>query len=78
MQDLAFLSFTLPEVAILMPTKKPRGGELPLEQDLAGLDHMEVYTCGKKFLPTSSNCSVLVKSMAKANHPSKYGECLLL
>ena len=34
-QDLGFLSFTLPEVAILMPTKKPRGGELSLEQDLA-------------------------------------------
>jgi len=35
LQDLGFLSFTLPEVAILMPTKKPRGGELPLAQDLA-------------------------------------------
>ena len=34
-QDLGFLSFTLPEVAILMPTTKPRGGELTLEQDLA-------------------------------------------
>ena len=28
LQDLGFLSFTLPEVAILMPTKKPRGEEL--------------------------------------------------
>ena len=35
MQDLGFLSFTLPEVEILMPTKKPRGAELTLEQDLA-------------------------------------------
>ena len=35
LQDLGFLSFTLPDVAILMPTKKPRGGELTLEQDLA-------------------------------------------
>src|SRR6195256_2474245 len=34
-QDLGFLAFTLPEVAILMPTKKPRGGELTLEQQLA-------------------------------------------
>jgi len=34
-QDLGFLSFTLPEVAILMPTKKPRGAELPLEQQRA-------------------------------------------
>jgi DDE superfamily endonuclease len=35
LQDLAFLSFTLPAVAILMPTRKPRGAELPLEQQLA-------------------------------------------
>jgi DDE superfamily endonuclease len=35
LQDLGFLSFTLPEVAILMPTKKPRGGELSLEQERA-------------------------------------------
>ena len=35
LQDLGFLSFTLPEVAILMPTKKPRGAELTLEQHLA-------------------------------------------
>jgi DDE superfamily endonuclease len=34
-QDLGFLSFTLPEVAILMPTKKPRGAELTLEQHRA-------------------------------------------
>src|SRR5438093_4477858 len=35
LQDLGFLSFTLPEVEILMPTKKPRGEELTLEQQLA-------------------------------------------
>ena len=35
LQDLGFLSFTLPQVEILMPTKKPRGGELSLEQELA-------------------------------------------
>jgi DDE superfamily endonuclease len=28
LQDLGFLAFTLPEVTILMPTKKPRGEEL--------------------------------------------------
>jgi len=28
LQDLGFLAFTLPEVAILMPIKKPRGQEL--------------------------------------------------
>jgi len=35
LQDLGFLAFTLPQVAILMPTKKPRGQELTLEQHLA-------------------------------------------
>ena len=35
LQDLGFLSFTLPQVEILMPTKKPRGEELSLEQQLA-------------------------------------------
>ena len=35
LQDLGFLSFTLPEVEILMPTKKPRGAELPLEHQRA-------------------------------------------
>ena len=32
MQDLGFLSFTLPEVEILMPTKTPRGQEPPQQQ----------------------------------------------
>ena len=32
LQDLGFLAFTLPEVEILMPTKKPRGQELTGEQ----------------------------------------------
>jgi hypothetical protein len=35
LQDLGFLAFTLPQVEILMPTKKPRGQELPLEVQLA-------------------------------------------
>jgi len=34
-QDLGFLAFTLPEVEILMPTKKPRGQALPREQQRA-------------------------------------------
>ena len=34
-QALGFLAFTLPEVEMLMPTKTPRGKELPLEQHLA-------------------------------------------
>ena len=36
LQDLGFLSFTLPQVEILMPTKKPRGAELTLEPHLVG------------------------------------------
>ena len=35
LQDLGFLAFTLPEVEILMPTKKPRGQELTGEQQRA-------------------------------------------
>src|SRR5262249_49136681 len=35
LQDLGFLAFTLPQVEILMPTKKPRGQELPRAQELA-------------------------------------------
>ena len=35
MQDLGFLAFTLPQVEILMPTKKLRGQELTREQYLA-------------------------------------------
>jgi len=35
LQDLGFLAFTLPQVEILMPMKKPRGQELTLEQELA-------------------------------------------
>ncbi|SRR6266446_8592443 len=34
-QDLGFLAFTLPQVAILMPTKKPCGQELTREQHMA-------------------------------------------
>ena len=35
MQDLGFLVFTLPDVEILMPTRKPPGQELALEEKLA-------------------------------------------
>ena len=35
LQDLGFLAFTLPDVEILMPTRKPRGQELSLEDQLA-------------------------------------------
>ena len=34
LQDLGFLAFTLPQVDILMPTKKKRGQELTVEQQL--------------------------------------------
>ena len=35
LQDLGFLAFTLPQVEILMPTKKPRGQEWTREQQRA-------------------------------------------
>ena len=35
LQDLGFLAFTLPQVEILMPAKKPRGEELTREQQRA-------------------------------------------
>jgi hypothetical protein len=35
LQDLGFMAFTLPQVEILMPTKKPPGAELPLAQQRA-------------------------------------------
>jgi hypothetical protein len=35
LQDLGFLAFTLPQVEILMPTKKPRGQELSVEEQWA-------------------------------------------
>ncbi len=35
LQDLGFLAFTLPQVELLMPTKKPRGEALTREQQSA-------------------------------------------
>jgi hypothetical protein len=35
LQDLGFLAFTLPQVELLMPTKRPRGQELTREQHRA-------------------------------------------
>src|SRR5262249_23391117 len=78
---------------IRQPENRPRPWDRPLdtpeapsktsdspliEVETCGLDHMKVYTCGKKFLPTFSNRSMPVKSMAKANHSPNYGECLSL
>jgi hypothetical protein len=37
LQDLGFLAFTLPHVEILMPTRKPHGQALPLEQQRSNL-----------------------------------------
>jgi len=35
LQALGFLAFTLPQVEILVPTKKPRGRELTWKQEVA-------------------------------------------
>ncbi len=48
LQDLGFLAFTLPEVEILMPTKKPRGAELTLEQQLAVASSKTGSVCGRR------------------------------
>src|SRR5262249_28522367 len=42
LQDLGFLAFTLPEVEILMPTKKPRGQKLTREQELANQRRLRI------------------------------------
>jgi hypothetical protein len=35
LQELGFLAFTLPQGELLMPPKKPRGQELPVEEQRA-------------------------------------------
>jgi hypothetical protein len=42
LQDLGFLAFTLPQVEILMPTKKPHGEELTREQYVV---NQELHHC---------------------------------
>jgi hypothetical protein len=48
LQDLGFLAFTLPQVEILMPTKKPRGQELTLEQQLTNQALHHVWSKNSK------------------------------
>jgi hypothetical protein len=55
LQDLGFLAFTLPQVEVVMPTKKPRGQELTLEQQLpvfsANNPPAHVRETGRKSFP---------------------------
>jgi hypothetical protein len=51
-QDLGFLSCTLPEVEILIPTKKPRGAALTLEQQLA---HQALHQRRLRIEPVNSS-----------------------
>jgi hypothetical protein len=62
LQDLGFLAFTLPQVEILMPTKKPRGTELPLAEQLANeaLHQRRLRICG-------SSMSIAVSSVAASS-----------
>src|SRR5215831_10417922 len=55
LQDLGFLSFALPHVEILMPTKKPRGAELTLEQDLATTKRSTSGGSGSSMSTAASN-----------------------
>jgi len=43
LQDLGFVAFTLPDVEILMPMKKPRGQVLTLEQQRVNLKAPLIY-----------------------------------
>jgi hypothetical protein len=51
-QDLGFLACTLPQVEILMPTKKPRGQELPWEEKLA---HQALHHRRRRIEPVHSS-----------------------
>ena len=68
LQDLGFLAFTLPEVEILMPTKKPRGQELTREQQRANqaLHH-------RRLRIEHVNSSVKRCRIVKDRHPSVEG-----
>jgi hypothetical protein len=46
LQDLGFLAFTLPQVEILRPTKKPRGAELTWEQPRTNQALHTIADCG--------------------------------
>ena len=72
-QDAAVMALRLRAIQQI-----PSPIQLSNGERIHGLDHMKVYTCGKKFLPTFPNRSMSVKSMAKVNHSPKYGECLSL
>jgi len=48
LQDLGFLVFTLPQVEILRPTKKPRSEELTRKQQQANKELLEHVNSGVK------------------------------
>ncbi len=60
LQDLGFLAFTLPDVAILMPTKKPRGQELTQEQQRANQvkDRIRLWKEGVRDLVMELCCAL--------------------
>jgi len=46
---------------------------MPILSGRRGLDHMTVYTCGKKFLLTSQNSPTFAESSRKLGFTSKTG-----
>ena len=61
LQDLGFLAFTLPQVAILMPMNKPRGQELPLEEQRANQAFLSVGS--------GSSMSIVVSALSYRERP---------
>ena len=58
LQDLGFLAFTLPQVEILMPTKKPCGEELTREQQRTNLWPCMLVGYGLSMSTAVSNAAV--------------------
>jgi hypothetical protein len=62
LQDLGFLAFTLPDVEILMPTKKPCGEELTREQRRANQALHHRVGCGSSMSTAVSSDVALSKT----------------
>jgi AMP-binding enzyme C-terminal domain len=65
-------SFKIPRYTVMLDAfPMTSSGKVQKFKLRVGLDHMKVYTCGKKFLLTSLNRSRPGKSISKANFSPK-------
>ena len=62
LQDLGFLAFTLPQVEILMPTKKPRGQELTLRAATGQPGARTTVGCGSSTSTAASSAAASSKT----------------